>query len=92
MAFEELESETVWPVQSLRKEGKSGLEVGNLATVESSSPMSCFPIGTLSSLEPTELQTTTMRSRRPRGRSRIAGRKNCQYLDYLLHAKGSRKE
>jgi len=76
--IEEAESETVWPVESLRKERKSGLQVRNIATVENSSSVSRFAIGTLPSLEATESQATPMRSRRPRGRFRMGGRKDHQ--------------
>jgi len=51
--IKEVESETVWPFQSIRKERKSGTKVENVATLEDSSSISGFPIGHLSSLEPT---------------------------------------
>jgi len=37
MTIEEAKSQTVRPFQNLREKRKSGIEVGNIATVESSS-------------------------------------------------------
>jgi len=62
--IEEAESETVWPFQSVRKEGKQGIQVRNIAAVENSSCVSRFAVGTLPSLEPTKSRTTTTRPRR----------------------------
>jgi len=61
MTVEEVESETVWPFQGLRKARKPGLHVRNIATVENSSSISCFLIGTLLILEQTKSQTATTR-------------------------------
>jgi len=76
MTIEEVESETVWPVQSLREERKSGIQVRNLTAVENSSCVSCFTTGTLPSLKPTKSRTTPTRPRRDRGRLRVVGRKD----------------
>jgi len=54
MTIEEVESKTVWPIQSLAEEGKPGIPVRNLAAVENSSCISRFPAGTFPSLKPTE--------------------------------------
>jgi len=64
MTVEEADSETVWPVQSAREERKSGIQVGNIATVENSSCVSRIAGRTLPSLEATQSQTATLRSRR----------------------------
>jgi len=78
MTIKEVESKTVWPVQSLAEEGKPGIQVRNLAGVENPSCISRFPAGTLPSLEPTKSRTTRTRSRIHRGRFRMGGRKDRQ--------------
>jgi len=72
------EPETVRPFQSVRKEGKLGIQVRTIAAVENSFCVSRFAIGTVSSLEPTKSQTTPTRPRRDQGGFRVGGRKDCQ--------------
>jgi len=76
--IEEVESKAVWPVQSLRKEKRSGIQAINIALVENASRVPRFAVGTLPSLEPTEARTTPTRPRRDRGRFRVGGRKDRQ--------------
>ena len=83
MTVKEAKSKTVSLVKSLREEREPSLQVGYIATVEDSSHISCFPVGTLSKLEPTKLRTTLTRSRRQRGRPRVGGRKNRKKRDYF---------
>ena len=54
----------------------TGIQVGNIAAVESSSRIPCLPVGTQSSLEQTKSRTTPTRSGTHRGRPRVGGRKN----------------
>jgi len=56
--IKEAESETVWPIQRLREERKSGIQAGNIAEVENSSHLSRFAVRTLLRLERTKLRTT----------------------------------
>ena len=73
---EEGESKTVCPVQSLREERKLGIQVGNIATMEDWSSVSCFAVGTLLSLEQTKLRTTGTRSRKDGGGFGVGSRMN----------------
>jgi len=49
-SIEEAESETVWPFQSIRDEGRQCIEVRNIAEVVNSSCVSRFAVRTLPSL------------------------------------------
>jgi len=51
MTLAEAKSEIPWPFQSLEMERKPGLQVGNIATMENASCISCFLVATLAILE-----------------------------------------